>query len=145
MKKFDQEFFDIEKFIIKKESFIYSDENNTRTICHVCYNVNDPFTPIMGASIVSILENNSDLAFTFHIFTDGYSDVTANKVKEVARKWQCNCVLYELNMKPFEDFHIKVARFSRITYGRLYMAKVLKGITSRFIYVQHFTTFTQPL
>lgn len=135
MKKFDQDFFDIENFIIKKESFIYSNKNDTRPICHVCYNVNDPFIPIMGASIVSVLENNSNLACTFHIFTDGYSDVNANKVKEVASKWQCNCILYQFNMKPFEDFHIKVARFSRITYGRLYMAKVLKGITSQFIYV----------
>lgn len=47
MKKFDQDFFDIENFIIKKESFIYSNKNDTRPICHVCYNVNDPFIPIL--------------------------------------------------------------------------------------------------
>ena len=70
MKKFDQDFFDIENFIIKKESFIYSNKNDTRPICHVFYNVNDPFIPIMGASIVSVLENNSNLACTFHILNN---------------------------------------------------------------------------
>ena len=43
--------------------------------------------------------------------------------------------ILELDMTPFEDFHIKVARFSRITYARLYMPKMLKGLTTRFIYV----------
>ena len=38
-------------------------------------------------------------------------------------------------MDVFQDFHIKVARFSRITYGRLYMAKVLSKKTDRFLYV----------
>ena len=89
----------------------------------------------MGASMVSILENNPDMAFVFHIFTDGYTPESEGYIAQAAEKFHCTCYLYELNMEPFGDFHIKVARFSRITYGRLYMPKVLKGITHRFIYV----------
>lgn len=41
---------------------------------HICYNVNNSFFYIMGASIISILENNKNLNLVFHIFTDGYSE-----------------------------------------------------------------------
>lgn len=34
---------------------------------HISYNVNDAFIPIMGASMVSVLENNRDVPITFHI------------------------------------------------------------------------------
>lgn len=89
----------------------------------------------MGASMTSVLVNNPDMTFVFHIFTDGYMPDSENYIAQAAEKFHCTCYLYELNMKPFGDFHIKVARFSRITYARLYMPKVLKGITHRFIYV----------
>lgn len=135
MKTFSQDFFEVKKFIVKQISFSYIDKSDTRPICHVCYNVNDPFIRIMGASIVSILENNPDLRFAFHVFTDGYSKENADKIMELAQKWHCDCILYQFDMKPFKDFHIKVARFSRITYGRIYMPKVLKEVASRFIYV----------
>ena len=48
-------------------------------------------------------------------------------------------------MAPFQDFHVKVARFSRITYGRLYMAKVLKGETDRFLYLDADTMVIRSL
>ena len=89
----------------------------------------------MGASLISVVKNNPDMDFVFHIFTDGYSSENETLIDKVANEFQCTCYLYELNMTPFEDFHIKVARFSRITYARLYMPKVLKGLTPRFIYV----------
>jgi lipopolysaccharide biosynthesis glycosyltransferase len=89
----------------------------------------------MGTSMVSIIENNPDMAFVFHIFTDGFSKQSENYIHEFAQKFHCDCTIYVLNMDSFNDFHIKVARFSRITYGRLYMPKVLKHIASRFIYV----------
>ena len=78
-----------------------------------------------GVACVSVLENNKDMSFVFHIFTDGYSKDSQEKINELAKQWQCACILYRLNMTPFEDFHIKVARFSRITYARIYMPKVI--------------------
>lgn len=38
-----------------------------------------------------------------------------------------------------------MARFSRITYGRLYMAKVLKKETDRFLYLDADTMVIRPL
>lgn len=144
-KTFDASFFDLENFIISTKEFTGDSCQPKQSVCHVCYNVNDPFISIMGASLVSIVENNPDMYFIFHIFTDGYSKENAAFIAEAAKKFHSKCILYELDMTPFLDFHIKVARFSRITYGRLYMPKVLKGKTSRFIYVDADAMCVRPL
>lgn len=135
MKTFEPDFFDLNHFVVSTKIFSFVDEKDQRPVCHVCYNVNDPFMLIMGASLVSVIENNQDMNFVFHIFTDGYSKENEDKVMQTAKQFHCTCILYILNMEPFMDFHIKVARFSRITYGRIYMPKVLLGKAKRFIYV----------
>lgn len=135
MKTFDSKFFDIEKFLILKTEYNYIDSKNNKREYHICYNVNDAFIPIMGTSMVSVLENNKDANVFFHIFTDGYHDENEKKIKAVAEKWHCACILYHLNMDPFHDFHIKVERFSRITYARLYMPKLVKSYSDRYIYL----------
>lgn len=135
MKQFDPSFFDISNFIVSKKVFNYRPSDDAREEIHVCYNVNDAYIPIMGTSVVSVIENNKDASLSFHIFTDGYSDGNEKNIEKTAQKFHCCCYLYVLNMEQFKDFHIKVSRFSRITYGRLYMAKVLKKHTHRYIYV----------
>lgn len=144
MRTFNKTFFNIENFIIKKECFLYR-ENKEMNPYHVCYNVNDLYIHIMGASMVSVLKNNPGQEVVFHIFTDGYSSENKEKIAVLAKQYKCDCILYKLNMKPFEGFHIKVARFSRITYGRIYMPKVLLGEVHRFIYVDADAMCIQPL
>lgn len=143
MKKFEKDFFDISNFINNKTCFDYL--TDTHDIIHIAYNVNDKFIPIMGTSIVSILENNKNCHFAFHIFTDGYSQDNCKKIEQLAKNWKCQCNIYTFNMAPFSGFHIKVARFVRVTYGRLYMPKVLKNITSRFIYIDADAMCVGPL
>lgn len=135
MKTFSNEFFDIKKFLISKKEYRYSNVEPDKSIYHVCYNVNDAFIPIMGASMVSVLENNQAATIIFHLFTDGYSEENAKKIDVLAKQWHCTCILYHLNMEPFQDFHIKVERFSRITYARLYMPKIVKAYAARYIYL----------
>lgn len=135
MKVFDISFFEASNFVNHTTQFDYLPVQQENEACHICYNVNDNFISIMGASIVSILENNKDMHFIFHIFTDGCSEDNRDKIDELSKAYQCRCIIYELNMEPFLDFHIKVSRFSRITYARLCMPKVLAKVTDRFIYV----------
>lgn len=117
-----------------EQEFSYTDVSESLTM-HVCYNVNDPFISIMGASIVSVLENNLDCQFVFHVFTDNISDCNKMLLNRLAKQYKTCIKLYLLDMKPFHDFHIKVARFSRITYARIAMPIVLDGEVKRFIYV----------
>ena len=142
MKNFSPDFFSTENFIISKKIYRYANDTDGY---HICYNVNDAFIPIMGASMVSVLENNRGVPITFHLFTDGYSEDNANKIDALAKKWHCTCILYHLNMEPFHDFHIKVERFSRITYARLYMPKLVKEYAARYIYLDADTMCVAPL
>lgn len=135
MKSFVASFFDTENFLVSQKTFDYRATSSPAEEMHVCFNVNDPYFRLMGASAISIMENNKSFSFVIHIFTDGCSEENEQKVRQMAEKWHCKCIIYVLDMKPFEDFHIKVARFSRITYGRIYMPMILKGVTKRFIYV----------
>ena len=59
MKTFEPGFFALENFIRKQETFDFLDPHSGEP-WHVAYNVNDPFFQIMGASMVSVLENNPD-------------------------------------------------------------------------------------
>ena len=135
MKNFENNFFEQDNFLVSKREYKYSNIDHEKDTYHICYNVNDAFIPIMGASMISVLENNQDAAIVFHIFTDGYSQENAEKIEKVAQDWKCTCILYELSMAPFHDFHIKVERFSRITYARLYMPKLVKAYSDRYIYL----------
>lgn len=135
MKTFPSNFFEINNIVCQTDSFLYQDEGDKRPQRHVCYNVNDGFFYIMGASVLSVLDHNQDKAIVCHVFTDGYSDETKAKVEQLARENHFNIYVYTLNMDIFQDFHIKVARFSRITYGRLVMPIVLAGMTGRFVYI----------
>ena len=57
------------------------------------------------------------------------------KVKQTAEKYKQNCIVYIMDMEPFSHFHIKHARFKRVSFFRLYMPKVLKKVTDKFLYI----------
>ena len=84
MKKFDSSFFEVDNFILSKKEYGRFSEGINKEIIHICYNVNDKFIPVMGASLISVIDNNQDVNIVFHIFTDGYSEENERYIKEVA-------------------------------------------------------------
>ena len=144
MKQFEPSFFDADNFVISKTAYCYGEDKGYAEY-HICYNVNDGYVHIMGASIISVLENNEKCNFVFHIFTDGISRENLEKLQQLAEQWHCNCIIYVLNMTVFQDFHIKVKRFSRITYGRLCMPKILAGKVKRYVYIYADAMCVRPL
>lgn len=145
MKEFEPSFFKLDTFILSKKKYGNISESLNEEVIHICYNVNDAFIPVMGASMISVIENNKDMDIVFHIFTDGYSKENEQHIKKVAEQFHCTCNLYKLDMKPFQGYHIKVERFSRITYARTIMAKLLYGIAKRFIYIDADAICIAPL
>ena len=145
MKTFEKGYFVPERFLKICRDYDFRQEEDRRPVRHVAYNINDAYFQIMGASLVSVLENNPEMSPVFHIFTDGYSQANAEKVGELAEKYHCRCRLYTLAMEPFQDFHVKVERFSRITYGRTVMPLILKAETDRFLYLDADTMVIRSL
>lgn len=131
---FSQEEFSKNQFIEAKIPFEVRSINKENVI-HIAFNIDDKFFMQMGVTVVSILENNKDKYFSFHIFCDGVSDDNLAKIKQLAEKYQQNFYVYIMDMKPFQTFHIKTKHFSRVTYLRSVMPKILKPLTDKYLYM----------
>ncbi len=102
---------------------------------HIAFNVNDGFFMQTGVAITSILENNRHKAFCFHIFCDGVSDANLGKMQQTAERYGTQMRIYIMDMQPFQSFHIKTRHFSRVTYLRSVMPKILQSVTDKYLYM----------
>lgn len=136
---FCEEEFNKNQFILEKKEFDYSMPPHSRQlsskIMHIAFNVNDGFFMQTGVAITSILENNKDKAFWFHVFCDSASDNNQEKMRLTAEKYHTKVTIYFMDMQPFQTFHIKTKHFSRVTYLRSVMPKILKPLTDKYLYM----------
>lgn len=122
-------------FIKHKEEYNFWQNADTTKCIHIGFNINASFFMQMGVAVTSIFETNKDKCFNIHIFVDSYNQEDLEKVKKTAEKYHQNLCVYVIDMQPFEGFHLKMNRFSRVTYLRLIMPKILKRLTDKFIYM----------
>ena len=132
---FEERLFAENQFVREKIIYEYSQNKIISDIIHIAYNINEAFFMQLGVSITSILENNKNKNIAIHVFVDEYKQKDLKKIKETAKKYKANIYIYLMDMRPFEEFHIKTKRFSRVTYLRLIMPKILKNITDKFLYM----------
>lgn len=132
---FNPEEFAKNQFIKEKVSFESSTNNIAKNFLHIAFNINDAFFMQMGVTVTSILENNPKKDFCFHVFCDGVSKENLKKVKWLAEKYKQNFFVYIMDMEPFQTFHIKTRHFSRVTYLRSVMPKILKKFTDKYLYM----------
>ena len=113
---FDKEYFE-KKEIVKKiyrfENSRYAKDKND--IMHICFNIDINFFRPTGVTITSILENNKNMNFAFHIFTDAISEKDLKALEKTTVKYKQNCYVYLMDMDPFANFHIKHSRFKRVS------------------------------
>lgn len=119
----------------EKHAFEWLPADDKRPSMHIGFNINDPFFKPLGAEITSILETNKDIAFHFHVFVDSYSPENKDNLEKTAKKYGCNIYLYVMDMSIYQNFHIKVARFSRVTYIRIVMPWILRHYTDHYLYL----------
>lgn len=102
---------------------------------HIAFNINNAFFMQAGVAITSILENNKQKDFFFHIFCDGVSEDNIQKMQQTAEKYHTAICIYIMDMQPFQTFHIKTKHFSRVTYLRAVMPKILQSVTDKYLYM----------
>lgn len=133
LKQFD---FDETKFL---DSIICYEENKAiskfSNTVNICFNIDSNFFMPLGVAITSILENNKDMNFNFHIFIDEAFDDDLQKLQKTMINYKQNAFVYIMRTEPFANFHVKHIRFKRVSYFRLYMPKLLKKITNKYIYI----------
>ena len=67
--------------IVIKDKLEFNSNIDTRRSMHIAFNVNDAYFRQAAVAIISVLENNKNKNFTFHIFTDAYEQESAEKLK----------------------------------------------------------------
>ena len=122
------------EIVKEKIKYNYNELYDKHNCMHIAFNVNASFFMQMGVAIISVLENNPQKAFSFHVFVDTFNNEDAEKLKTIAEKYKQTITIYVMDMQPLQGFHIKVKRFSRVTYLRLLMPKVLREI-DKYLYM----------
>lgn len=131
---FNPEEFAKNQFILKKLEMNYAGNVQSKHL-HIAFNIDDNFFMQCGVTITSILENNKGKAFYFHIFCDGASDGNLEKMRQTMEKYHTRAMIYFMDMAPFQTFHIKTKHFSRVTYLRSVMPKILQPLTDKYLYM----------
>lgn len=134
--KFNKAYFDNDVQLYKeKMDYLYKDAQDKRDSLFIAFNINDLFFKPLGAEITSILETNADLSLEFFVFIDDFSEINRVNLQKTAEKYKCNIHFYVMDMSIYQNFHIKVKRFSRVTYIRIVMPWILRHYTKKYLYL----------
>ena len=75
--------------------------------------------------LVSVLENNPDQAFDFHILTDGLSERSRSRLESVAKRHtDCRLDVRLVDDADFRDLKLNIPHVSRHTYYRYAIAEL---------------------
>ncbi len=134
--KFNRKYFDNDVQLYKEKiEYLYKDENDKRDGFFIASNINDLFFKPLGTEIISILEINKNFSFEFFVCVDSCSDENKENLHKIAEKYKCNIRLYLMDMSIYQDFHIKVKRFSRVTYIRIVLPWIMRHYTNEYLYL----------
>ncbi len=136
--KFPAEYFREENFIKNTTKYEYC-QGSALPHLHISFGIDSNFCRQLGVTLVSILENNPDMTFSFHIFMDHIAAEDEEKIALVARKYLANVYVYFMFMEPFENFPTETTEDKSYIYKiicfRLYMNKILRKVAERFLYL----------
>lgn len=134
--KYNTAYFENDEQLYKeRQDYLYKDPQDQRDSLFIALNINDLFFKPLGAEITSILETNKDLSLEFFVFIDDYSEINRINLQKTAEKYKCNIRFYTMDMSVYQNFHIKVKRFSRVTYIRIVMPWILRHYTKKYLYL----------
>lgn len=120
-------------------------EDNKKTI-YVVYAADDPFTQVMGTSIISLFENNRNVHFVIYILDGGIQEDNKKKIYQLfdaygsAPVW---CLATSIN----KELGIKVSmdRGSISQFSRLFLARFLPQGIERVLYLDCDTLIIQSI
>lgn len=134
--KFNREYFDNDVQLYKEKiEYLCKAEDDKRDSFFIASNINDLFFKPLGTEIISILEINKNFSFEFFVCVDSCSEENKENLHKIAEKYKCNIRLYLMDMSIYQNFHIKVKRFSRVTYIRIVMPWIMRHYTKNYLYL----------
>ena len=132
----------VENTYFEKENFVKEDifigveakPGNAPDAFHICFNIDKKYFRQMGVMVTSILKNNKDKSFVFHTFIDEYPSEETARIKKLAQEFKQDFWFHVLDTDKFSDFPKGKEEMSYVAYFRIYMPKVMKNFTNRYLY-----------
>ena len=100
---------------------------------HIAFAVDDNFIKPVGILITSIIYNNPNQCFHFHIFTASLSDNNLNKLKKV-NVGNSSLTIHVFDEELFSSYQT-LKNLPSSMYYRLIIPTILNGVTSRVLYL----------
>ncbi|EMF4674187.1 lipopolysaccharide 3-alpha-galactosyltransferase [Providencia stuartii] len=127
-------FFDKQNAVTKQINLSSSGEEHPSTSLHISYGIDRNFLYGCGISIASILKNNSDMHFVFHIFTDYFDDEWKGLFKQLASQYNTSIIIYLVDCEQLKSLP-STKNWSYATYFRFIIADYFSNQLERMIYM----------
>lgn len=124
----------MDAFIKNTYSFGAKNINNNSPELNISYGIDKNFLYGAGVSISSVLLNNRDINFTFHVFTDYIDEGYLNTFKETAEQFDTLIKVYLIDPHYFVDLPTSDV-WSYATYFRIYSFDYLSNTLSTLLYL----------
>lgn len=97
--------YQLKKSITNTIKYTYNKESHYAI--HIGYGVDDNYARCLATSITSICLNNSQNIFIFHIMADNFTQLTKNKLKQLAEQLKITIIIYDVNTSYFKSLPTK--------------------------------------
>lgn len=122
------------EFIKERFSYLADNKKEDAPELNVSYGIDKNFLYGAGVSISSVLINNSDINFVFHVFTDYVDDDYLKSFNETAKQFNTSIIVYLIDPKYFAD--LPTSQFwSYATYFRVLSFEYLSESISTLLYL----------
>ncbi|MEE3663329.1 lipopolysaccharide 3-alpha-galactosyltransferase [Brenneria sp. g21c3] len=123
------------KVVINKKITLNNDlltaENET---FNIAYGIDRNFIFGCGISIASILLNNKDMNFTFHIFTDFFSPQDIIDFQNLCQQYNTQIIIYIVNCEELKQLP-STKNWSYATYFRFVIADFFYNVLNSILYL----------
>ncbi|WP_312518568.1 glycosyltransferase [Anaerospora sp.] len=114
-------------------SAIPVDPVNTNTF-HVAFGVDEQYIKCMGITILSLVKNNPNITFIFHIFYGSITQNDLDKLNKLVTDNKTTVKLYRINQEVFNNLPTN-GHITSATYNRLLVVNRLKNIVDKVLYL----------
>jgi lipopolysaccharide biosynthesis glycosyltransferase len=121
---------------VKDEFIGETSGNNLSSVIDIIYASDDNFAWIMGVSMLSLMENNSDVDICFHVLDGGIDEKNREKISLQCSNYGRKCIFYPVREFLYSAMEgKKTPRGSISMFSRLFVDQFLPKTIEKVLYI----------
>lgn len=109
-------------------------ERDQAEAIHIAYGIDNAFVEPMGVAMVSVLENNPAENIVFHVLTESIALENIGKMQQLTDRYKMEIYIHFIDGAIFDELP-STEHFTKATYNRFLLPKILHGQVRRVIYL----------